>query len=491
MIRPIDPMAGRATALPVWTSAALLTDLGANIGSKTWWRGASTLLALMTTCVFVGSLAGVPDIEGDSPVRAWATDPINIAPIVIAPLRDGGTTGWSTDMSPLAKPLREAPEKPRVERVMKLGSNDSAETLLRQAGVTHDDLRSALSAVRDVTPTTSGMHKGAAMVTLGRRESKRQPRPLERFVFRGAFEHWVEVKRSGDSFAARLIPIKIDDTPLRLIGTIGRSLSASAREIGAPRAVAQEFLTQMSYAIDFERDVRKADRFEMLFEREVAETGEVRTGNLLHAVLVANKKDERIELTRFAPGGEKAQYFTPDGITVKRLLMKTPVDGARMSSGFGWRLHPILNYSKLHRGVDFAASHGTPVMAAGNGTVIQAARHRGYGNFVRIRHQGGYETAYAHLSGFGKKISAGTRVEQGQIIGYVGSTGLSTGPHLHYEVYAKGIAVNPNDAKLPVGRWLEGGAKAQFFNQLAHFRSQKPKAEPALAATSKATRPRG
>jgi murein DD-endopeptidase MepM/ murein hydrolase activator NlpD len=369
--------------------------------------------------------------------------------------------------------------------------NDGAESLLRQAGVTRDDLRSAVTAIRDVTNAATSMPKGAAMVTLGRRETKRQPRPLERLVYRGAFEHWVEVKRNGDNFAARLVPIKIDDTPLRLVGSIGRSLSSSAREIGAPRAVAQEFLTQMSYAIDFERDVRKADRFEMLFEREVAETGEVRTGNLLHAVLVANKKQERIELTRFAPGGEKPQYFTPDGITVKRLLMKTPVDGARMSSGFGWRLHPILNYSRLHRGVDFAASHGTPVMAAGNGTIVEATRHRGYGNYVRIRHQGGYETAYAHLSGFGKKISAGSRVEQGQIIGYVGSTGLSTGPHLHYEVYAKGVPVNPNDAKLPVGRWLEGGSKAQFFNQLAQFRGQKAKAEPALAATSKASRPRG
>jgi murein DD-endopeptidase MepM/ murein hydrolase activator NlpD len=462
-------------------SPSLLTDLGADIGSPAWWRGFTTMLALCASSLFVGNLAGVPAIRGDAPSPAWATDAINSEPLIIAPLRDGATTGWTTNMSALARPLSEVPEKPRVERVMTLKERDTAEDLLRQAGVTRLDIKAVLAAIKATTDLQAAMPKGAAMMTLGRRASKREPRPLERFIYRAAFEHWVEVKRTGDTFIAKLVPIKIDNRPLRIIGTIGRSLSASAREIGAPRSVAEEFLKQMSYAIDFERDVKKADRFEMLFEREVAETGDVRTGNLLHAVLVSNKKETTIELTRFSPTGEKPQYFTPDGVTVKRLLMKTPVDGARVVSGFGFRLHPILGYSRLHRGIDFAASTGTPIMAAGTGTIVQAGRSGGYGNYIKIRHQGGYETAYAHLSGFGRNVAVGKSVEQGQIIGFVGTTGLSTGPHLHYEIYAKGQPVNPNDAKLPVGRWLEGAAKNQFSAALQKWRSARSANNNALA----------
>jgi murein DD-endopeptidase MepM/ murein hydrolase activator NlpD len=473
------------TMSSVWlnkiNTPSLLTDLGADIGSPAWWRGFTTMLALCASSVFVGNMASVPVIRGDAPSPAWSTDAINSEPLIIAPLRDGATTGWNTSMSPLARLLSEVPEKPRVERVMKLKERDTAEDLMRQAGLTRVDFKAVLAAIKATTDIKVAMPKGAAMMTLGRRATKHEPRPLERFIYRAAFEHWVEVKRNGDHFSAKLVPIKIDNRPLRIVGTIGSSLSASAREIGAPRGVAEEFLKQMSYAIDFERDVRKADRFEMLFEREVAETGDVRTGNLLHAVLVSNKKEERIELTRFAPPGEKQQYFTPDGVTVKRLLMKTPIDGARMVSGFGWRLHPILGYSRLHRGIDFAASSGTPIMAAGTGTIVQAGRSGGYGNYVKIRHQGGYETAYAHLSGFGRNVAVGKSVEQGQIIGFVGTTGLSTGPHLHYEIYAKGAPVNPNDAKLPVGRWLEGAVKNQFSVTLQKWRSASSVNNDALA----------
>ncbi len=461
----------------------LLTDLGMNIGSAAWWRGCATLLGLGSAAFGISTLAPIRVLEDEPLAHRWSTDAINLAPLVITPLRDGAETGWSVGMGPLARPLAEAPEKPRVERVLRLAKMDDAATLLHTAAVSRDDMQAALQAIKAAIDPRVAMPGGAAMVTLGRRDSKRVPRPLERLVYRAAFEQWVEVSRAASGFTARLVPIRIDATPLRVVGRIGSALASSARETGAPRAVAETFLAQMGYAIDFERDVRRADKFEMLFEREVAETGDVRTGNLLHAVLISGKNDEKIELTRFAPPGEKPQYFTPDGISVKRLLMKTPVDGARMSSGFGWRLHPILGYSRLHRGVDFAAPPGTPVMAAGNGTVIFAARGGGYGNVIKITHPGGYATAYAHLQSFGKNIRAGARVEQGQTIGYVGTTGLSTGPHLHYEVYAKGAPVNPNDAKLPTGRWLEGVTKAKFFEQLEKFRAVKARPTSEMAAS--------
>jgi murein DD-endopeptidase MepM/ murein hydrolase activator NlpD len=450
-----------------------VVDLGADIGSPRWWRGAATVATLSLSVLALAQISGLKPLVVDAPYAASPADAYAIAPTVIAPLRDGGATGWHTQPTALAKPLKEAPEKPRVERVLTLSSSDTVEQVMRQAGVGRDDAKKALSAISGIASTKAVMAKGAGYVVLGRRETKKEPRPLEKLIYRAAFEKWVEVTRSGSELAARVIPIRIDDTPLRLVGTVGRSVNGSARTAGVPANVSSEFLKQMGYAIDFERDVQGEDRFEMLFEREVAETGDVRTGNLLHAVLYSSKKDEKIELTRFAPRGEKVQYFTPDAVTVKRLLMKTPVDGARMSSGFGWRLHPILGYSRLHKGVDFAAPTGTPVMAAGHGTVVMAQRHRGYGNYVKIRHQNGYETVYAHLSGYARSLKVGAKVDQGQVIGYVGTTGLSTGPHLHYEVYAGGKPVNPNDAKLPVGRWLAGDAKAQFLSQLAKVRVVK------------------
>ena len=431
------------------------------------------MVTLFISALALAQLSPLRALVSDAPYAASPADTFAIAPSVIAPLKQGAKTGWHVGPSALAKPLKEAPEKPRVERVLKLAANDTVEQIMRQAGVGRDDAKRALSAISDVASTKSVMPKGAGYVVLGRRETRKDPRPLEKLIYRAAFEKWVEVKRDGSALTAKVIPIRIDDTPLRLLGTVGSSISSSARTAGVPANVAAEFLKQMGYAIDFERDVRSGDTFEMLFEREVAETGDVRTGNLLHAVLHSSKKDEKIELTRFAPSGEKVQFFTPDAVTVKRLLMKTPVDGARLSSGFGWRLHPILGYSRLHQGADFAAPSGTPVMASGYGTVVFAGRHGGHGNYIKIRHQNGYETAYAHLSGYGRGVQVGSRVEQGQTIGYVGSTGLSTGPHLHYEVYVGGKAVNPTDAKLPVGRWLNGPAKEQFFAQLAKVRAVK------------------
>ena len=166
-------------------------------------------------------------------------------------------------------------------------------------------------------------------------------------------------------------------------------------------------------------------------------------------------------------------YFDAKGASLKAGLMRTPVDGARMSSGFGMRLHPILGYSRLHKGVDFAAGTGAPIMAAASGTIVYAGVYRGYGNHIRIRHANGIETSYSHMSGYGRGATRGARVEQGQVIGYVGSTGLSTGPHLHYEVYLNGTAVNPASAKLPTGLQLSGGELSRFKAQLARLRSMK------------------
>jgi murein DD-endopeptidase MepM/ murein hydrolase activator NlpD len=170
-----------------------------------------------------------------------------------------------------------------------------------------------------------------------------------------------------------------------------------------------------------------------------------------------------ITLYRFKTNDDGiTDYYDEKGQSVRKSLMRTPIDGARLTSGFGKRKHPVLGYTKMHRGVDFGARTGTPIMAAGNGVVEFAARNGGYGNYVRIRHNNSYKTAYAHMSKYGKGIRKGTQVKQGQIIGYVGTTGRSTGPHLHYEVHKNGTQINPLSVKLPAGRKLEGKMLTAF-----------------------------
>lgn len=210
----------------------------------------------------------------------------------------------------------------------------------------------------------------------------------------------------------------------------------------------------------------RATGSEIAYERLVDKEGRtVRYGNVVYANLTLSGKS--MPIYRYEDSKGNVDYYGPDGQSVRKALLQTPIDGARISSGFGMRHHPVLGYSKMHKGVDFAARRGTPVMAAGDGIVERASRFGSYGNYIRIRHNSTYKTAYAHLKGFAKGIRKGVRVRQGQIIGYVGTTGRSTGPHLHYEVLANNKQVNPKSAKLPAGRKLAGKELKTFQAQLA------------------------
>jgi murein DD-endopeptidase MepM/ murein hydrolase activator NlpD len=244
----------------------------------------------------------------------------------------------------------------------------------------------------------------------------------------------------------------------------------------------------LSYDVDFQRDIHRNDRFEVVFESYLDEDGEaVKTGELLFAGL--RVQGRLIELYRFAPNGGGNDFFTPKGQSARKALLRTPVDGARISSAFGIRKHPILGYSKLHRGVDFAAPSGTPIYAAGDGTVERAGRFGSYGRYVRIKHSSLYGTAYAHLSRIAKGIQAGAKVKQGQIIGTVGSTGRSTGPHLHYEVLVNGKQVDPRKVKVAEGDHLTGADLKSFRavrNAIDRLRTNH---SPALVARSAGTAP--
>jgi murein DD-endopeptidase MepM/ murein hydrolase activator NlpD len=251
------------------------------------------------------------------------------------------------------------------------------------------------------------------------------------------------------------------------------SLYATAQRAGISGGAVKEIVKAFAAKLDFERDIKAGDRFRLVFDQKRTESGAViENGRLLYAEIKAKGKVTRFY--RFERADGKVQWLDESGTNLKSYLLRTPVEGARMSSGFGMRRHPILGYHKMHQGVDFAAGSGTPVMAAGDGTVVEIRRWGGYGNWLRIRHAGGYESGYAHLSRYAKGLSVGDKVKQGEVVAYVGSTGRSTGPHLHHEIWLKGRRVDPKGAKIPSGGGLES-------REMIAFKAQKKKVDAALA----------
>ncbi len=262
-------------------------------------------------------------------------------------------------------------------------------------------------------------------------------------------------------FAVNRIEHDLDTRPVAAGGPITSSLYAAADGGGVPAPVILDVIRLWSHSVDFQRDLQPGDRFELLYEHDVHPDGRVaRNGDVLYAALTLS--DRELVMHRFQARDGSVDYYDREGHSVRRALLRTPIDGARLSSGFGLRLHPVLGYTRMHRGVDFAAPPGTPIFAAGDGTVELAGAHAGYGLYVRLRHNGHTATAYGHMSRIAPGMAAGRRVSQGEVIGYVGSTGLATGPHLHYEVLVDGTQVDPVGVDRRIGRNLEGRDLAAF-----------------------------
>ena len=241
---------------------------------------------------------------------------------------------------------------------------------------------------------------------------------------------------------------------------IKNSLYSSAIKEKIPPSLIIEFARIYGFQIDFQRDIWKNDMFQIIYENFFNDDNEaIETGNIIYANLILQGKEYPLY---FFKGDDINDYFDERGQSIKKTLMKTPINGARLSSSFGKRKHPILGFTKMHTGTDFAAPMGTPIMASGDGVVTKASWCGGGGNCVKIKHNSTYSTVYAHLSKFGRGIKKGTRVKQGQTIGYVGSTGMSTGPHLHYEVIENGRKVNSQKLKLPSGKTLRGDQRKDF-----------------------------
>ena len=243
--------------------------------------------------------------------------------------------------------------------------------------------------------------------------------------------------------------------------TIDRGIYSTAKQSGIENSVVAQFARLYGFEIDFQRDLRNNDKIKVLYERFLDDDGIAqRTGNIIYSEIKNSDKD--IVLYRYEYPNGTVGYFTPEGKSIERTLMRTPINGAKLSSRYGFRIHPIMGYNLMHQGTDFAAAVGTPVMASGAGTIEYAGWKGGYGKFITVRHSSTYQTNYAHLSDYAKGIRRGAKVQQGQVIGYLGSTGSSTGPHLHYEVVVGGKKQNSQTLKLPSAAPLEGNNK-NFF----------------------------
>ena len=269
------------------------------------------------------------------------------------------------------------------------------------------------------------------------------------------------MRKSKDKFTVKENFLRLYKNEVVVKNMITNNLYTSAIEVGIEPNIIVEFARIFGFEVDFQRDIRKGDWFEIYYEKFKDDNNKVRdTGKIIYASMYVN--GEEINLYNFKFKKDEEEFFDIKGKSITKSLMKTPINGARLSSSFGMRKHPILGYNKMHRGTDFAAPSGTPIMASGSGTVTRARWCGGGGNCVKIKHNSTYETIYAHMKAFAKGIKEGRKVKQGQIIGYVGSTGMSTGPHLHYEVIVNGKKVNSQKLKLPSGKVLKGEARKEF-----------------------------
>ena len=459
--RALSPVPAIDRPLRVLPRIDALPDLGLDVGSREWWQG---LVACTALCaITIGLSPGLRTIPGSTPAPLAPSDWEASRSQAIAPLAWGADSGRRIAATDAVQPLEDTPERPRIDLTATVGQGDGLVRALERAGVAPAEAGQIAGLTSQVVPINQLKPGTGLTMTLGRRANRTQARPLEALGFRARFDMKLDFARSGGALVMRRMPIAIDRTPLRIDGRVGDSLYASARAAGAPAEAVQNYIRALAPKVpmgDLDRDAR----FQLVVEQARAATGEVEYGKLLYVGL--ERGDRRTRMIEWTIGG-RTEWYDAAGVGQQRSGYTMPVAGARKTSGFGLRIHPLFGYSRFHQGVDYGAAHGTPIRAVTDGVVAFAGRHGGYGNMVKLAHAGGIGSGYAHMSRIA--VTPGARVAQGQVIGYVGSTGFSTGPHLHFEVYRGGRAVNPGSANFATASLLSGQALADFrarLNQL-------------------------
>lgn len=340
-----------------------------------------------------------------------------------------------------------------------IGRGDTLLGLLQKKNVAAPDAHAAVNALKDVFDPRD--IRVGQKITVSTKPEASSP-TLDAIRIAVAPGHDVlALRRSDDVFEATVLKAETTLETRAFSGAIDSSLYVAAVNKGVPAPVLVDMIKLFSYDVDFQRDIRSNDSFEIMFDRRVTDNGlVVENGEISYAAMTLRGTTFKIYAFEHSEG--QVDYYNEQGKGIRKALMRTPINGARLSSSFGRRKHPVLGYTKMHRGVDFAAPRGTPIYAAGDGVIEKRQRWSSFGNYMRIRHGDGFATAYAHMKGFARGYSVGSRVKQGAVIGYVGTTGRSTGPHLHYEVLKNGGQVNPMKVRFPASKSLSGEELVAF-----------------------------
>ena len=383
---------------------------------------------------------------------------------MILPLALGADSGRHMGATQAVIPLQNVPERPQIELLATLVRGDSFGRMLQRAGVGSGDAARVSELVARTMPLQDIESGTQVDITLGRRPAPGQARPLDALNFRARFDLELAIQRVDGNLALQRKPIRVDETPLRIRGIVGQSLYRSARAAGAPASAVQQYLKTLGEQLDMDRSVRSTDTFDIIIAHKRAATGERQAGQLLYAGIERGGKPT----TQLMRWGRDGRFFEASGVGEQRSGLVAPVPGG-ISSRFGMRRHPILGYRRMHSGMDFRARHGTPIVAVTDGRVSGAGRMGGCGNAVRLDHGGGLQTRYCHMSRMA--VSSGQSVRRGQVIGYVGSTGLSTGAHLHYEMYRSGRAVDPASVNFVTRAELSGAQLKEFRAVLAKLKT--------------------
>ena len=453
-------------ALADWIAALDWTpDLAQNIGSRRWFRGLGTMIALGFAAVAfwpgVAPVAAAPSVRLDNAERD------ELRSQMITPLAFGADSGRHMAATAAVRPLVGAPERPELALLATLAPGDGLSGMLRRAGVGSADAQRVLALVGGSIDPAQIAPGTQVDIVLGRRAAPGQPRALKSLGFRARFDLALAVERGGDTgpLALTRTPIRVDETPLRIRGTVGSSLYRTARAAGAPASAVQAYLKTLGQQVDLDEGLLPTDTFDIIIEHRRAATGERQAGNLLYAGIDRNDRP-RVQLMRWGK-----EFYEASGVGEQRSGLVAPVPG-RITSHFGPRRHPILGFVRMHAGLDFKAAYGTPIVAPTDGRVSAAGRMGGCGNAVRIDHGGSLQTRYCHMSRIATRT--GQYVRRGQVIGYVGSTGLSTGPHLHYEMYRGGRPVNPGQVAFVTRAQLSGSELKRFRESLSVLKDVAP-----------------
>lgn len=414
----------------------------------------AAVAALLATSVLGFRLIHAPRTDGASP-----TGPAP-GPVATRPAKQDYEAQFSPSYMAGDSVLPAQATAPSQRRLtLAVEDGETLAGVLAAANVSTNDAQAALDAARKIYDPRKLRSGQFITVNFKAGNATAGGGSFEGLELEADTDHLLTVKRAGDDFNAEQtkLPVKTELRATR--GVIRNSLVESATAAGVPYMVTASLIRAFSYDVDFQRDIQPGDRFKVMFSNLVTDNGS-RPGDVQYAELVLSGKSHAIYGVRREDG--TVDFFTRDGKSIKKGLLKTPVDGARLTSGFGMRLHPILGYTRMHKGVDFGVPTGTPIYAAGDGTVEFSGWAGGYGRFVKIKHNNQTETAYGHMSRIALTTTVGQHVRQGQVIGYVGMTGDATGPHLHYEVMKNGAQVNPVNVTIPANDGLEGSALVAF-----------------------------